>query len=209
MLLTYSPQFTNRNVTIFTSNPHKLVLHITPVSPAPTATIHADSDRITDKVIPAKQIGKVDCSKCRFKCTSITEEQRSAVFDLFYSLESYERQKQFVCSHIEQRDTPTFMNTNDSTPLPKKRNVCRTFYLTADSDRVRVCKRFFLATLDIGEGFVHHAMVNSQNGTFTGSDGRGKHPAHNRTRDSSVEYVKDHIRSFPCVEPHYTFGEAH
>lgn len=51
---------------------------------------------------------------------------------------------------------------------------------------------------------MHHAMVNSQNGTFTGSGGRGKHPAHYRTQDSSVEYVKDHITSFPCVESHYT-----
>ena len=65
---------------------------------------------------------------------------------------------------------------------------------------MRVCRRFFLATLAFGEGYVQHAMMNSQQGY----DGRGKYTAHNKTIDRQLKHVKEHIQSFPCVESHYT-----
>ncbi|KAK7500448.1 hypothetical protein BaRGS_00008355 [Batillaria attramentaria] len=155
------------------------------------------------KVVSEKKVSSVDCSKCRFGCKDITGEDRKAIFDIFYALPSYERQKQFVCANIDEQESKTVFG-KDQCPLPKKRSVARAFYCTVKGSRVRVCKKFFLATLNIGEGYVSHAMANSDMGTFTGGDGRGRHRAHNRTHDSAVEGVRDHIRSFPCVESHYT-----
>ena len=157
------------------------------------------------KARPSKKLRSADCSKCRFSCQKISKERQEIIFNLFYSLGSYDRQKQFVCSNIVQRDTPTVLADKDSPLLStKRRTVSRAFFFTIDGEKMRVCRRFFLATLAIGEGYVQHAMMNSQQGAFTGYDGRGKHTAHNKTTDRQLEHVKEHIQSFPCVESHYT-----
>lgn len=104
-----------------------------------------------------------------------------------------------------QRDTLTVVSGKDPTPLSKKkRTVSSAFFFTVGDEKVRVCRRFFLATLAIGEAYIQHAMMNSQQGTFTGCDGRGKHTAHNRTIDTELQHVKHHIESFPWVESHFT-----
>ena len=144
------------------------------------------------KARPSKKLRSVDCSKCRFSCQKISKERQEIIFNLFYSLGSYDRQKQFVFSNIVQRDTPTVLGDKGSPLLStKRRTVSRAFFFTIDGEKMRVCRRFFLATLAIGEGYVQHAMMNSQQGAFTGYDGRGKHTAHNKTTDRQLEHVKN------------------
>lgn len=54
--------------------------------------------RTTGETARAKAVQKVDCSKCKMMCSSkISEEERQDIFQAFYSLSSYERQKDFVC----------------------------------------------------------------------------------------------------------------
>ena len=88
--------------------------------------------------------------------------------------------------------------------VPKRRKVNRMFSFNIDGQKERVCKKFFLSTLSVGESYVDHALRNSQHGSFTGSDKRGKHRPHNTTPEIAAERAKQHIMSFPVVKSHYT-----
>ncbi|KAK7474659.1 hypothetical protein BaRGS_00034083 [Batillaria attramentaria] len=110
------------------------------------------------KTIQAKRLKVVDCSKCKLKCTEkISHEERETVFQTFYDLQNYERQKDFVCRHVEEKRTRTYLDESDQ-PVQKKRLVDRKYFFTVGGEKVRVCKRFFQATLSIG-----HAYIQQQN----------------------------------------------
>ncbi|KAK7091324.1 hypothetical protein V1264_009019 [Littorina saxatilis] len=50
---------------------------------------------------------------------------------------------------------------------------------------------------------MQHALDNSQDGTFCGNDGRGRHESVNKTKEEDRQRVKGHIESFPSLESHY------
>lgn len=55
------------------------------------------------KKVPKRML-KQPCSNCKFKCASVfTEEDRQKIFDSFWSLGAYERQKDFICSSVEEK----------------------------------------------------------------------------------------------------------
>ena len=154
------------------------------------------------KISRAKKVQDMNC-KCKLKCSEkVNEMQRQAIFDMFYSLGSVNRQRDFVCRHVDQKETLTYLDEKKE-PVKNSRQVTRKFFLTVDGNRIQVCKRFFQGTLDVGHGFIDTTMKNSENGTFTGEDKRGKHTPSNKTTEDSRARVKRHIESFPAVESHY------
>ena len=67
----------------------------------------------TGKIIQEKTMIQ-PCKSCRFKCTSnFSEENRKQIFSSFWSLASYERQKDFVCSCVVEKKTKTYLDEND------------------------------------------------------------------------------------------------
>ncbi|KAK7506012.1 hypothetical protein BaRGS_00002734 [Batillaria attramentaria] len=151
------------------------------------------------KKMAAKSVKRVDCSKCRYKCTDkISEEKQQQIFDAFYELNSYERQKDFVCANVTQKNTATLLDEATKQLKLKKRQVSRAFTFNIDGQIHRVCKNFFLATLALSETYVDHAMKHSCGGVFTGQQQRGKsRPPHNKYSDDAVNRAKEHIASFP------------
>ena len=143
----------------------------------------------------------VDC-RCTFACSTISDECRQELFTTFYALETYERQKNFICAHVREKETISIMDTNNK-PVPKKRQRCRHYFFTVAGEEKHVCKKFFLATLSVGRAYVDHALQNSTHGTFTSNGRKGIQP-HNTTLDENVRAVRQHIESFPAVESHYT-----
>ena len=125
----------------------------------------------------------IDCSKCILKCnTKVTREQQETIFETFYDLDSYKRQKDFVCSHITQKSTVTILDERTLQPREKKRGMARKYFLTVDGERKHVCKQFFLATLNEGYVYIQHALDNAQDGLFCGEDGVGRHQPSNKTK---------------------------
>ena len=156
------------------------------------------------KHVPAKTMKEVDCFKCKLKCDSkVNGNMRKEIFDLFYSLETHEQQKHFVCAHILEKKTKTILG-DDNMPNDKRRNVCRQFHLTVEGQKKHVGKKFFMSTLAIGHGFIDHAMKNKHGGLYIGQDRRGRQCPHNKTPDSAIKRAKDHISSLPSVPSHYT-----
>ena len=157
------------------------------------------------KLVESKCVQPVNCEKCRFKCNSkFPHGQRERIFNSFWSLGSYERQKDFVCSMVDTKPTRTYVDEHNQT-TKKKRMVSRRFSLYDEDDiKQNVCKKFFLSTINLGEAYVDHALKNKSEGRFMGSETRGKHKPHNKTDDKDIKAVKEHIESFPKVEGHYT-----
>ena len=155
------------------------------------------------KKVPKRML-KPPCSNCKFKCASVfTEEDRQRIFDSFWSLGAYERQKDFICSSVEEKKTRTYLREGNE-QKEKKRMVSRSFSLETGGTKSIVCKKFFRATLDIGEAYINHALKQKSEGRFQGIDNRGRHSPANKTPREKLTKIREHIESFPAIEAHYT-----
>lgn len=149
----------------------------------------------TGKTMNAKSVKPIDCSKCRFRCSDkMSEEDRKDIFSLYYGMSSYEHQRQFLCQMIDSENPKRCIG---------KKTVSRQFHFTIQEKRVRVCREFFLRTLDIGKKTIELSMSKKVLGAFSSTDKRGKQCSANTTPDEITNSVKEHIKSFPTMESHY------
>jgi hypothetical protein len=152
---------------------------------------------LTGKEQGHKKMNYRDCSKYRFSCSvKIPEEQADKIFNTYYQLGSYEKQRNFICQHVEQSESKR-CTTN-------RKEHSNAYFLTVDGKKERVCKAFFLGTLDIGKKTVEYSLKKKEHGVFVGSDNRGKKTPINRTPEGDRNFIRGHIQSFPTVSSHYT-----
>lgn len=149
------------------------------------------------KQIQQRTMKEQDCSKCKFKCnTKLSEDDRKQIFDTYWGLQDYNRQRDFICQSIKDV-SPQRIKTG-------RRKTTLQYAFDFSTRRVRVCKMFFLNTLGIGRKTVTTAMKKkSIGGVFAGGDKRGKFPSANKTPVTSIQLVHSHIKSFPTMESHY------
>jgi len=69
---------------------------------------------------------------------------------------------------------------------------------------VCVCQDFFLKTLSVGTRVVETAFRQIERNPTAPTDMCGKHSPHNKTSQAKKQAVRNHIESFPVLEPHYT-----
>ena len=138
----------------------------------------------------------VDCRKCKFKCSDkIGHEMRKDIFESYYKLGNYERQRDYICQSV-----------TSSGPVRKsagRKKESHQYYLTVHGTRIRVCKQFFLKTLDIGERTIYYNLEKKNHCTLSGTDQRGKCKSVNAISDERIQFVKKHIESFPTMASHY------
>lgn len=113
--------------------------------------------------------------QCIYKCTlHITHEQRKQIFDNFYDLGSIQRQWQFIARCTDQI-LPKYrrvLETSKRTRNERSLNVAYHFQL--DGNKIRVCKTFFLHTLDISNSVTKSAFEKcNENGDLIVGDRRG------------------------------------
>lgn len=69
----------------------------------------------------------------------------------------------------------------------------------------RVCKEFFLKTLDISHGPIENVLKGTGDaGSFQEEDRKGKHEPSNKNSDEMIQIIKTHIKSFPKTESHFS-----
>ena len=147
-----------------------------------------------------RSVQPVNCSKCRQKCSEkIEEEQRQTIFETYWELGDYSKQRHFICTHVEQQEPKRIKVLSK-----RKRSVSQFFYLTVGQEKIQVCKNFFLKTLNLGRKTVDYAIKNKTHGVFTGKDRRGSQTPANKTPEGDITFVRQHIESFPTIDPHYT-----
>ena len=145
----------------------------------------------TKKVMTAKTVLPATC-KCKFKCLqNVSEDVRKQINESYYEATmTFERKRDFICHHIDVAGTTKRFGR-------KRKKQSRKFYLPVNNKRVRVCKSFFLKTLNIGKKVIEWTLKRKRQGNFDGTDMRGKHAPANKTNDHAVLYIKRHIESFP------------
>jgi hypothetical protein len=112
-------------------------------------------------------------------------------------LQSYERQRDFVRSHVKELEPKRKLTSSK-----KARTFTREYYLDLDTGQ-RVCKEFFLSTLDIGKKVIDISLQQKRRPLENITDQRGKHTPANRTDDHILETIHTHINSSPRVGAHY------
>lgn len=143
---------------------------------------------------PAKVPKLIDCSNCCYNCTTnINEENRNEICREYWNLE-FCRQKDFILRNVFENNIKRKRVSNEN------RKHTRHYFLNG----FRVCKPFFLKTLSISHGPVENALSNrGDSGMYQNQDKRGSHTPKNKTPDTVLNAIKEHIESFPVMESHY------
>ena len=69
---------------------------------------------------------------------------------------------------------------------------------------MRVCKNFFMKTIDIERQTIDCTVKRKQHNAFRDTDMRGKQPSKNKIERETIEVVHRHIRSLSKMESHYS-----
>jgi hypothetical protein len=83
-----------------------------------------------------------------------------------------------------------------------RRKFTYKYYLPIAGEKLHVCKKFFLRTLDISDYMVIYNVESKISNGGVGAK-QMKRPAHNKTAASEEDFIKKHINSFPRIESHY------
>ncbi|KAJ8277156.1 hypothetical protein GJAV_G00072050 [Gymnothorax javanicus] len=136
----------------------------------------------TGQRVAEKTVNVCDCSKCRLRCKDkLSEERRAEIFQEFYSLKDWSAQTTYIATAVLVT-SPRRRTVVD--PQNSRKQHSRAYYLSTKGGRdelksVRVCKKMFLATLDINSARVDYAMKKKTAGELI--DHRGKHVPGNKT----------------------------
>lgn len=140
---------------------------------------------------------KKDCQgKCKYKCSvKISKSEQKVIFNTFWNYDDSEKNA-FYGTHVIKK--PTNRKRTDS--VESRRKFSYEYYLCVSYRNVRVCKYFFLGTLDISGRRIQWVffIINIQN--F--EDKRGKH-AKRKVTDKSKNVIRRHINSFAKIPSHY------
>ncbi|MEW8546092.1 MAG: OTU domain-containing protein, partial [Candidatus Thiodiazotropha sp.] len=157
-------------------------------------------ENVHGKLILGREVKPINCSNCRFKCSlNITTDHRQSIFETYWGLGNYDGQRNFICQHVDQFEPERVARSKS-----RRKKVSNTYSFTNGQEKIRVCKEFFLKTLDVGKKTVDYALKSKNHGVFAGKDKRGSGPTATKISESDVKFVHEHINSFATVDSHYT-----
>ena len=157
---------------------------------------------IRKKVVPEKRIKTLkDCkNNCLFKCqTKITENERNNIFNKYYTLSEHGK-RLFILSTTRKFNIERHRKNKTDANSRRKQSFVYTFQI--GSNQIPVCKVFYLTTLAISQTPVYTAHNKKDISNIPDTPKVGKHVKH-KIPDEDVNFVKQHIESFPKVESHY------
>lgn len=147
--------------------------------------------------VGAKIFTPYNCN-CKLTCSEkVSVNERNIFFNLYWQSGSHEAQTAIISKCIKCRKTDRKTSDDQS-----KREHSREYFIPANNIDVRVCKPFFLKTLQIDSAKVHRALKKVHLGDI--KDKRGRHVPHNKLSNDRIEHVKNHITSFPSYQSHYS-----
>ena len=153
-------------------------------------------------VVPARQMKPANCSerKCKRCCEEkIKEDERQAIFNHYWELGSYQRQQDYLASHVTK--VPVKQRTSSES---SRRQSTYEYTFTLNNLKVQVCREFFCATIgETKEKIKYHREMKTNLG-LTREDKRGKHNKRKVISKTSMELIRAHIKSYPAVESHYS-----
>lgn len=77
------------------------------------------------KIVEAREMKDIDCNKCRFECSlNVDEDNRRRIFQEYWGLKSYDRQRDFICSHVLQGESKAKGGEKKNERGDKKIQIC-------------------------------------------------------------------------------------
>lgn len=107
---------------------------------------------------PARRMRENPClgKKCGLGCAAWSRASRDRVFEGYWNLGDHQRQRDWVASHVRKTKKGRKRTSVDKS----RRQWSYQYFLEQDGKLQRVCKQFFLATLDLGQHVAYHTMGN-------------------------------------------------
>lgn len=132
-------------------------------------------------------------------CNSFDEASRKSLYAAFRALGNIDDQRKFINKHIQNKVKAR--NTRHLTE--SRRNYTASYHFTVKGEMVKVCREFFLSTLNITDSLIRSTISKTNDQGCVEMNKRGKHAPHNKLPESQATFLKKHITSFPAVESHY------
>lgn len=150
------------------------------------------------KTVAAKIFAPVLCN-CRRKCSEIvTPEIQNIIHAQFYALD-WNGQTAWICTTIKLSAPKRPKKRRNH--LPSHKQLSRNFFLNNN----QVCKSFFLKVLQISNKRLDYALNKKRDPDtcMPLPDKRGKGPSGNKIKVEVVDFIKNHLESFPRYKSHY------
>lgn len=128
--------------------------------------------------------------------TMVPDQIRRSIYEAYRNLSTIHDQRVFISQHIIREP-----KKRSTVKGPSRRTFSRRYSLTVDGEQKNVCRRFFMATLNVSDAFMRSAETD-KNGILE-EDKRGKHAPKHKLNDSELNFIKSFIESFPVMESHY------
>lgn len=159
------------------------------------------------KVQPIRSV-KLSCQNCRMKCAEkITYDKRVVIFRDYWNLGDINRQRDFIAKYVQFKKKNRQRKRDDGnaeeSSETSRRSFTYVYSLPVENDRVKVCKTFFINTLNISAQVVKTVFNKLGSAGVVMEDRRGKASKNNLLDESVKRSVKDHINSFETIESHY------
>ncbi|CAG9773458.1 unnamed protein product [Ceutorhynchus assimilis] len=139
--------------------------------------------------------------KCPNKCRDFDEETRASLFKTFWAL-PYQGQRDFIASNITVREVKRRRVGN----AESRKDFTRGYYLLLLNERVKVCRKFFMNTLDVTDKLLRYTELHRNEIVSMSQvqvDRRGRHPPKNKTAANVRTDVINFIKMLPAVPSHY------
>ena len=146
-------------------------------------------------------MGTSSCA-CTLKCfEKIPEEQRKRLFTGFWDSGNFDVQNSYLCGCVR-----VMKKKRSYSKLPtSRRQYTRMYYVKNGAISEQVCKKAFLSIHGISNGRLERAIqAQVKTGGTPHGDQRGRHVPGNKTSDDDIEFIKQHISSFPRYQSHYS-----
>ena len=135
--------------------------------------------------------------KCPRNCKKkINKETREKLLKSFWHLGSTKLCWAYISKSV--KDVP-IKSIRPEAERHKKHS--RKYFFKQSGEDLIVCKRFFLDTLDISQSLVDTAINKTDEHEIVQ---RSEKEDHGNRLASDTDAIKEHIKSFPIVESHYT-----
>lgn len=107
------------------------------------------------KVFNERKVRPACGEGCRQRCSlKINEETRQNIFDGYWGLADLQRQREYIIRHTQEiKPKYRYSCTQEF------RNLNRAFYFEVAGNKIRVCKLFFKATLDVSNTSITTALA--------------------------------------------------
>ena len=151
-----------------------------------------------NKTVEPKQCNKTPCG-CPLKCfEKVSEGQRQKLFDGFWASADFNTQNACICGCIKVIE---IKRRYTSKGADSRRSNSRVYYVHNGSGvSARVCRKAFLRIHGISAGRVDRSLKAHCSS--------GGVPHIDKTSQEDISRVKQHIRSFPQYQSHYSRNDS-